>query len=261
MKLVPKKSLGQNFLHDPKILTKIIASADFSNDDVVLEVGPGTGNLTTLIHPKVKEVVAVEKDNRAIGGLRDKFKDSNVKIVEGDIMRFNPLDHGLSANNYKIVANIPYYITSNFLRITLEDWPRPKLIVLTIQEEVARRIMAKPPKMNVLALAVQFYSDPEVTGHILAGSFFPKPNVNSAIITLKPKVPPLSPDATKKYFSLIKSAFAEKRKQLAKVLGQKLNIPKEKIGEILTRIGIRQDARPEILSQDQWLALLKSLEK
>jgi len=261
MKLTPKKSLGQNFLHDPQILAKIIASADLNKNDIILEVGPGTGNLTKLIYPKVKEVIAVEKDSRAIEELKSMFQNSSVKIVEDDIMRFNPLNHGLLADGYKIVANIPYYITSNFLRIILEDWPRPKLIVLTIQEEVAQRITAKPPKMNVLALAVQFYSNPRITGHISAGSFFPKPNVDSAIITLQPKTPPLDSDNAKKYFSLIKSAFAEKRKQLAKVLGRKLNIPKEMIGEMLVRIGIRQDARPEILSQNQWLALLKSLEK
>jgi len=259
MKLIPKKSLGQNFLHDPQILAKIITSANLDEHDTVLEVGPGTGTLTKLIYPKVKEVIAVEKDSRAIEELKNMFQNSSVKIVEDDIMRFNPLDHGLLVNNYKIVANIPYYITSNFLKIILEDWPQPKLIVLTIQEEVAQRIMAKPPKMNILALAVQFYSNPRITGHISAGSFFPKPNVDSAIITLQPKTPPLDLDNAKKYFSLIKSAFAEKRKQLAKVLGQKLNIPKERIGEMLICIGIRQDARPEILSQDQWLALLKSL--
>jgi len=236
-----------------------IISADLNKNDIVLEVGPGTGNLTKLIHPEVKEVIAVEKDSRVIEELRNKFRDSNIKIIENDIMKFNPLDHDLATNNYKIVANIPYYITSNFLKIILENWPRPKLIVLTIQEEVAQRIIAKPPKMNILALAVQFYSDPVITGHISAGSFYPKPNVNSAIITLRPKTPPLDPDNAKRYFSLIKSAFAEKRKQLAKVLGLKLNIPKEKIGEALAHLGIQQDARPEILSQDQWLALLKSL--
>jgi 16S rRNA (adenine1518-N6/adenine1519-N6)-dimethyltransferase len=261
MKLSPKKSLGQNFLHDPKILDKIATAGNLKYDDVVLEVGPGTGNLTRLLAPKVQKVIAIEKDARAIEGLNIMFKNSNVEIVEGDVMKFNPSDLGLLSGNYKIVANIPYYITSNFLRIALENWPRPELIVLTVQNEVAQRIVSRPPKMNLLALSVQYYAEAEIVGKISAGSFFPKPEVDSAIIRLVPKESPLSPNETKEYFALLKSCFAEKRKQMAKVLGQKLDISKEKVGETLVHLGIRPDARPEILSQEQWLSLFHSLEE
>ncbi len=259
MRLTPKKSLGQNFLHDPKILDKIVRAANLQSEDTILEVGPGTGNLTKLIAPKVKQLIAIEKDARAITELRQMFFGKNVEILEKDVMRFDPATVNLIADGYKIVANIPYYITSHFIKIILEQWPRAKLIVLTVQEEVAQRIIAKPPRMSILALSVQFYTDAEIVGKISAGSFFPKPKVDSAIIRLAPKKPLLDPTEAKEYFSLLKACFAEKRKQMAKVLGQKLGIPKEKVGEALVRLGIRPDARPEILSQAQWLALLHNL--
>ncbi|HBT80747.1 MAG TPA: ribosomal RNA small subunit methyltransferase A [Candidatus Yanofskybacteria bacterium] len=261
MKISPKKSLGQNFLHDPKILGKITDAADLTKEDVVLEVGPGTGNLTKILSEKAGRVIAIEKDHRTIDELRSVFSSANVEIFEGDTLEINPRDLGLKEGGYKIVANIPYYITSNFIRQVLEFWPKPKLVVITIQKEVAQRIVAKPPHMNLLALSVQFYSNPKIVDYISAGSFFPKPNVDSAIIKLTPKEAPLDPTEAKRYFSLLKSAFAEKRKQLAKVAGQKEGIPKEAVAEILGHIGIRQDARPEILSQDQWLALLKCIDE
>lgn len=261
MNISPKKSLGQNFLHDPKILGKIIDAAELTKEDVVLEVGPGTGNLTKILSKKAGRVIAIEKDHRVIDELRSIFSSTNVEIFEGDALETNPKDIGLEDKAYKIVANIPYYITSNFIRQVLEFWPKSKLVVITIQKEVAQRIVAKPPHMNLLALSVQFYSDPQIVDYISAGSFFPKPNVDSAIIKLTPKEPPLSPTDAKKYFGILKSAFAERRKQLAKVVGQRMDIPKDKVGEALVHLGIRQDARPEILSQDQWLALLRALEK
>src|SRR3989338_3838064 len=169
--IIPKKSLGQNFLVNPRILNKIVEAAEISEKDTILEVGPGTGNLTQKLAEKAGKVIAVEKDRRLIEQLKEKFKDANAEIVEFDVLKLNIEtlieNLKLKIENYKIVANIPYYITSRFLRTVFEKWPKPELIVLTIQKEVAQRIMAKPaqagkpPHMNLLALSVQYYSEPE----------------------------------------------------------------------------------------------------
>src|SRR3989338_347395 len=132
----PKKSLGQNFLVNPHILDKIVSAAEISKDDIILEVGPGTGNLTKKLAEKARKVIAVEKDHRLIEPLKETLESCpNIEIIEADILRWCP-----SYTSYKIVANIPYYITSNFLRTVFEKWPAPNLIVLTIQREVAQRI-------------------------------------------------------------------------------------------------------------------------
>src|SRR3989344_5972122 len=222
----PKKSLGQNFLVNPHILDKIISAAEISKDDVILEVGPGTGNLTKKLAEKAKKVIAIEKDHRLIEPLKQTFKNhSNVEIMRGDILDTKTdfvLQSPSLSDKYKIVANIPYYITSNLLRTIFEAWPKPKLIVLTVQKEVAKRIVAKPPDMNLLALSVQFYSEPKIISYISRGSFRPMPKVDSAIIKLTPRNNEHgamnTADAhcsllTDHFFKLIRAGFSGKRKQ------------------------------------------------
>ena len=201
----PKRSLGQNFLINQGILDKIVRAAEVGPKDTVVEVGPGTGNLTRKLSEKAKRVVAVEKDHRLIEELKEKFKNSNVEIIEEDILKLKAESLKLKVGEYKIVANIPFYITSHFLRTVFEEWPKPKLIVLTVQKEVAQRIMAKPPHMNLLALSVQFYSSPTIIGYISKGSFRPMPKVDSAIIKLVPKKDTsVNKDI---FFKLIKAGF------------------------------------------------------
>lgn len=256
-----KKSLGQNFLVNPHILDKIISAAEISKDDVVLEVGPGTGNLTKKLAEKAKKVIAIEKDHRLVNYLEEEFSTKyamakSVEIVESDILKLETRNLKLETS-YKIVANIPYYITSNFLRTIFEKWPQPKIIVLTIQKEVAQRIMASPPHINLLALSVQYYSDPEIISYASKNNFQPVPKVDSAIMRLKPKALSLTPKGTESLFKLIRTGFSEKRKQLTSVLSKKLKIPKEKIIELFKLIGISSTARAENLSLEQW-QLLKS---
>src|SRR3989344_5100809 len=230
MKLFPKKSLGQNFLINQGILDKIIQAVEVEPEDIIIEVGPGTGNLTEKLAKKADQVIAIEKDRRLIELLKEKFKDSNIEIVEGDALEVDignlllssiSLAYGRKVN-YKVVGNIPYYITSNLLRTIFEKWPKPKLIVLTVQKEVAKRIVAKPPDMNLLALSVQFYSSPEIIGYISRGSFRPMPKVDSAIIKLTPRNNEHgamnTADAhcsllTDHFFKLIRAGFSGKRKQ------------------------------------------------
>ncbi len=153
--LVAKKSLGQNFLINEGVVARIVEAAEVGATDTILEVGPGTGNLTAALVAKAGKVIAIEKDTRAILPLREQFVDLPIHIVEADALKINPQDLGIKAGEYKIVANLPYYITSHFMRTVFQDWPRPTTMVLMVQKEVARRIVAKPPEMNLLALSVQ----------------------------------------------------------------------------------------------------------
>lgn len=255
-KIVPKKSLGQHFLVNPRVLDKIVAAAEISKNDVVLEVGPGTGNLTKKLAEKAGKVIAIEKDRRLIELLKETFKNTNVEIAEGDILKldietlFKNSKLEIGNSDYKVVGNIPYYITSHFLRTVFEKWPRPKLIVLTVQKEVAQRIVAKPPRMNLLALSVQFFSEPKIIGYISKKNFRPRPKVDSAIIKLIPKEKPaVDPE---KFFKLVRTGFSQKRKQLKnnlyKVLGHKTI-------EILNKAGVAPKARTEELSISDWLKI------
>lgn len=255
MEINPKKSLGQNFLINAGILEKIAGAAELNKDDIILEIGPGTGNLTKLLSEKAGQVIAIEKDSRLIEELKVRFPDT--KIIEEDILKFKPEEHGLGDGEYKIVANIPYYITSNLLRVIFEKWPKPKLIVLTIQKEVAQRIIAKPPEMNLLALSVQLYSEPKIIGYVSKGSFRPIPKVDSAIIKLVPKSG-LDIKNNEKVISIAKKAFAGKRKQLQNTLETFFG-SKEKTMAILDKEGINPESRPEQLTIEDWLKIADKL--
>ncbi|MEK7603910.1 MAG: 16S rRNA (adenine(1518)-N(6)/adenine(1519)-N(6))-dimethyltransferase RsmA, partial [Patescibacteria group bacterium] len=225
-----KKSLGQNFLINPGILDKIIAAAELDKNDTVIEIGPGTGVLTKKLAEQAGRIIAVEKDRRLIEGLKEKFKNASVEIIEGDILK---LDVGELIENspYKAVGNIPYYITSHLIKTIFEKWPAPEIIILTVQKEVAQRITAKPPRMNLLALSVQFYAEPKIVSFVSRGSFRPMPKVDSAIIKLAPLRQSRVGDheSKDKFFKLIKTAFAGKRKQLKNTIGL----------EILNKAGIK----------------------
>lgn len=252
----PKRSLGQNFLINEGILDKIVQAAEVGLEDTVLEIGPGTGNLTRKLSEKAGRVVAIEKDHRLIEELRDKFKGTNVEIVEDDILELKIED--LKLGNYKVVGNIPYYITSHLMRTVFEKWPRPQVVVLTVQKEVAQRIVAKPPDMNLLALSVQLYSSPKIVGYVSKGSFRPMPKVDSAIIRLHPKEE--SGEDNERLLGIIKAGFQGKRKQLANNLG-KFGMMKEDLLSIFDKMGIRQDVRAENLSLDQWKELANYIKK
>ena len=263
--IIPKKSLGQNYLVNRGVLDKIVETAEISKEDLVLEVGPGTGNLTEKLSERANQVVAIEKDSRLIKSLKERFKDSNVEIEEGDILKVDIrtlLDHRIPLSKasgnvgYKIVANIPYYITSNLLRSIFEKWPRPELIVLTVQKEVAKRIVVKPPDMNLLALSIQFYSDAEIISYVSKGSFRPIPKVDSAIIKLTPRDQPLLTDP-KMFFKLIRAGFSGKRKQLVNNLAKNFGMIKEDILKVFEKIGIEPAIRAENLSLNQWIELSK----
>src|SRR3989338_10833802 len=184
-----KKSLGQNFLKSPGIFSKIIEASKIANTDTILEIGPGTGELTKRLLEKALRVLAVEKDTRLITPLKEKFvkeiKSGKLVLVEADILDFKPATYNLQPNSYKLVANIPYYITGAILKKFLEIGPQPSRIVLLIQKEVADRIVAKNAKESILSMSVKSYGRPRIAGIVPPGCFVPPPTVDSAILVVE----------------------------------------------------------------------------
>ncbi|OGN07810.1 MAG: ribosomal RNA small subunit methyltransferase A [Candidatus Yanofskybacteria bacterium RIFCSPHIGHO2_01_FULL_45_42] len=255
--LKTKKSLGQNFLINQGVLDKIVRVAELNANDTVLEIGPGTGNLTEKLAEKAGRIIAIEKDRRLIAPLKEKFTEyNNVEIIEADILKLEIRNLKLEIGGYRVVGNIPYYITSHLLKTIFEKWLQPKLIVLTVQKEVAQRIVAKPPRMNLLALSVQYYSKPEIIGHVSRGSFRPIPKVDSAIIKLKMKNEKLKVGEAD-LFKIMRVGFSGKRKQLAGNLARYLKTDKPKMAEIFRKLGIKEDVRAENLSLEDWIKISK----
>lgn len=266
MQLRAKKSLGQHFLICDWAVEKCVEAAELTQDDIVLEIGPGTGVLTRAIASKVARVIAVEKDELLADTLAAQFKKegtTNVKILREDILR---LLSGASRDahdlpkKYKIVANIPYYLTARLLRMIFENRFPPELIVFTIQKEVAERMVAEPPHMNLLALSVQVFGKPEIIQIVPASCFIPKPRVESATI----KISHISGAFFKKnslekemFFRILHAAFAQKRKTLLNTLN--VLVPKPQLKRILLDNGFNPAIRAEALSLTDWARLIKSI--
>ncbi len=257
--LRPKKKLGQNFLQDPNILEKIVTIAEISEKDTVLEIGPGLGSLTRHLAESAKKVIAVEIDKNIIPAFNASLSGyANITIVEGDMLKISPAQI-IAAPAYLVVANIPYYITSALLRHLLEAEPRPKRMVLTIQEEVAQRICTpEGKKMSLLALSIQVYGKPEIAGKIPANAFYPRPKVDSAIIRIElydePRIPtPLLDN----FFQLAKAGFSQKRKTLRNSLAGGLHLSTEKTETLLREAKIDPRRRAETLNLEEWGNLSK----
>jgi len=277
----PSKGLGQNFLIDKNVLNKIIESSDIKPNDIILEVGPGIGTLTQKLAEKVHpvksreagisptaklfngagKVIAIEKDKKMCEILGETLKDfKNVKIVQGDILRYND-PKGTPTTNYKIVANIPYYLTSPLIRKFLEEKSPPQEMVLMLQKEVAQRICAKPPDMNLLAVSVQFYAEPKIISYVSKNCFWPSPKVDSAIIKIIPYKASGSPrpaGSTNLFFKVVKAGFSQPRKQLYSNLSKVLKLEKEEVKKWLSKNNIKPEQRAETLSIEDWKNLIKS---
>jgi 16S rRNA (adenine1518-N6/adenine1519-N6)-dimethyltransferase len=273
----PKKGLGQNFLVDPAHRARIVAAADLTSDDTVLEVGPGLGVLTELIAQQAGRVVAVELDDRLIPILRERFAGQpQVSIVHADILkvdvgaligesanqRTNESANGESRNSqYKVIANLPYYITSAAIRHLLESVPPPERLVLTVQREVAERMVASPPDMSLLALGVQFYATARIVEHIPAGAFYPKPKVDSAVVRLECRPEPVVSGVTAEaFFRAARAGFSQPRKQLRNSLAAGLAVSPTKAEAWLTGAGIAPQRRAETLTLQEWGALAQVVE-
>ena len=254
------KGLGQNFLQDPLALESIVAAAEIRPTDSVLEIGPGLGSLTRYLAVAAKEVIAVELDANLISPLKTVLSPhQNVQIIHGDILKLSPKDV-IPENNYLVVANIPYYITSAVIRHLLESGSKPRRIVLTIQKEVAQRICARPGDMSLLALSVQVYGAPRIAAHIPAAAFFPAPKVDSAVLVVDIYPTPLLKEGLlDTFFKLVKAGFSQKRKTLRNSLSSGLHISPINAAELLTRANIDPQRRAETLSIDEWERLSEIL--
>jgi 16S rRNA (adenine1518-N6/adenine1519-N6)-dimethyltransferase len=256
--LQPKKSLGQNFLFDENLLAQIADGAQLSAADEVLEIGPGLGSLTKQLASRAGRVVAVELDDRLWPILQDELTGlDQVELLHGDILEQDTAV--LFPGPYKVVANVPYYITGAILRHLLESTRKPSLILLTVQKEVAERITAVPPHMSLLAVSVQYYGQAEVLKTLKAGAFWPRPEVDSAVVRIDlTQVPEVGFDtaAEQKFFRIVRAGFSQKRKQLQKNLRQ-LGLSKTAAADLLLRAGIDGRRRAETLSLHEWRAILK----
>jgi len=254
------KSLGQNFLHDRNQLRKITAAADLAPTDKVLEIGPGLGPLTELLVEQAGHVLAIEKDARLVPLLQEHFASAaGLELLHADALEV-VRDHGRDWSDWKLVANLPYSVASPIL-IELAQNPRgPRLLVATLQLEVARRLTARAGEddYGVLTLLMALRYQPGAWFRIPRACFFPEPDIDSACIVLRRRATPLLPQDTEATFEkIVKRAFSERRKQMAKLL--KLDWPADQVTRALDGMQIRPDVRGEKLSLEQFVALTKNI--
>jgi 16S rRNA (adenine1518-N6/adenine1519-N6)-dimethyltransferase len=252
----PIKRLGQVFLRKKIYLKKMIKTAEIESKDIVLEIGPGTGNLTLELAKVAKKVIAVEKDKRMCEILKEvleKEEIKNVEILNQDILKF--LKEPIRFYPFKVVANIPYYLTSRLLRQLLEIKKKPTLIVLLVQKEVAERICAKPPFSNILAVSVQVFAEPKIVSFVKKEAFFPKPKVDSAILKIVPKKETKIKDE-KLFFKILRAGFFQPRKTILNNFAISFKIDKIEIEKWLNSAKIKKEMRPSQLSLKDWFSLL-----
>jgi len=278
----PSKRLGQNFLIDKSVIKKIIKEARLKTKDIVLEIGPGIGTLSQDLSKEAKKLIAVEKDLKMYDILKELLECWNVKnveLVKEDILKFNPLTYKLKAKSYKVVANLPFYLTAPAIRKFLETKFPPELMILVVQKEVAQRICARPPKMNILAVSVQFYAKPEIISYVSKKSFWPSPKVDSAILRISAINQRRKSAFNQRFFRIVKAGFSQPRKQLANNLSKKLELVnevclprslpssppfanaranKERTKSWLLKNNIQPTQRAETLTIKDWINLTKS---
>ncbi|MBL8165604.1 MAG: 16S rRNA (adenine(1518)-N(6)/adenine(1519)-N(6))-dimethyltransferase RsmA [Anaerolineae bacterium] len=257
--IVPRKSLGQNFLHDPNMLDKIVATAGLHAEDTVLEVGPGTGLLTERLARAVARVVTVEVDERLKPVLEETLAPyENVELIFQDILHVD-VETVMRTEPYSVVANVPYYITSAILRHLLEIRHRPRRLVLTVQFEVAERLIAKPNDMSILAVSVQFYGRPQIAARLKPSVFWPRPDVDSALVLIDTfQQPPVEIPNEKLFFRVVRAGFGQKRKQLKNSISSGLDLNAEQSALLFRRAEIDPSRRPETLRLEEWAALARA---
>ena len=251
----PKKSLGQHWLKDPEILADIAEAAELTGDDVVLEIGPGLGTLTSRLLARANSVTAVEFDADLARKLPGQFPGKKLTVVNQDILQF---DLNQLPKNYKVVANVPYYITSKIVEKLMTAENKPSIAVLLVQKEVAERIAAEAGNMSVLSVSVQILAEAEIDIEVPRQFFTPPPKVDSQVVVLRTRNNPLiTPEDQRDLFRIVKAGFSAKRKKLRSSLSGGLGIDKSVAEELLKNAGISPDARAEDLAIEDWKRLLK----
>ena len=268
--LKARKGLGQHFLIDGDVLELVASAAQLTSADIVMEIGPGLGVLTKELAKQAGWVIAIELDSKLAASLKQTLASfDNVTIINEDILRINPaallqeqkarfpsaINSPLS---YKVVANLPYYITSPVLRHFLEASVKPQTMVVMVQKEVAEAIVAKPGQMSLLSISVQFYGEPRIISYVPAQCFYPAPEVDSAIlrINLYPQ-PAVAVTDEKSFFELVRAGFTTPRKQICNSLAQGLGLPKAKVLSLLEKANIVPQRRAGTLTLNEWAQLLQ----
>lgn len=260
--MLKKKSLGQNFLKSKSVVSAIIDASDITPEEIILEIGPGEGFMTEELLKCSGKVIVVEKDHRLIPVLQEKFKEytevGKLDVLEKDILNFDIESLKYYKHPYKVIANIPYYITGQILRMFLESDFEPLSMTLLVQKEVAQRILAKDGKESLLSLSVKVFGEPKIVRYVPRGAFSPVPNVDSAVIIIqsisKDKLGGLNP---KIFFKILHAGFAHKRKQLLSNLS--IEFSKDIVTKTFENLGVNPKARAEDLSLSTWLELANKL--
>ncbi|HEY7624066.1 MAG TPA: 16S rRNA (adenine(1518)-N(6)/adenine(1519)-N(6))-dimethyltransferase RsmA [Candidatus Limnocylindria bacterium] len=256
-------SLGQRFLVDRSVLSAIVDAAEITGHDDVLEVGPGPGVLTRELATRARSVTAVEVDERMVRILAETLGDhGNVRVVHGDALRADL--YGLSDRPFtRIVANLPYQITTPLLERFLADARRPPLVVVLVQHEVARRLVATPrdaKERGYLSIFAQSFAEPRLVRRVPARAFRPPPRVDSAVVSLRTRArPAFAPLAQEPFLRLVSDAFRHRRKQLRSALGHEAGLDRERATAVLAAAGIRPERRPEELALEEWIALARAI--
>ena len=265
-----RKGLGQNFLVNAAILDKITQAAALSSSDLVIEVGPGLGVLTRQLVNKAGHVIAVEVDSHMIEILQNSLgSNPNLSLIQRDILEVDPLDLVLQesprfASNilppyqYKVVANLPYYITQPILRRFCEARLKPSMMVVMLQKEVAKNIVAKPGDLSILAISIQFYGKPQIMAIVPAGNFYPAPKVDSAILKIEMySQTAVQVTSNENFFRTVRAGFCAARKQLANSLSQGLELPKLEVLSLMQKAEVGPQKRAETLTLEEWARLEK----
>lgn len=260
--LTPSKQYGQNYLISEKPIREMVAAADLQTSDVVVEIGPGFGVLTLAVAPGVKKLISFEIEKKLQGYWEEKQKElPSLEIVWGNfIYQFGEIQSTFP-KKYKVMANIPYQITSQILRLLLEAEHKPERIIVMVQKEVAQRICAKPGEMSLLAISVQYYGEPKMICKVTKGNFFPAPKVDSAVLMIS-NIRPASAQTTaaeKEFFEVVRAGFAHPRKQLWSNLAEKFPAHKEHIKSILKDVAGDEKIRAEELSVEQWKKIVQEM--
>ena len=252
--LGPKKELGQHWLRDPEILAEIAEVAELGKDDVVLEIGPGLGTLTSRLLARAQRVVAVEFDADLARKLPGQFPGKNLDVINEDILQF---DLNQLPTGYKVVANVPYYITSKIVEKLMTAENKPSLAVLLVQKEVAERIAAEPGEMSILAVSAQLFAQAKLDIEVPRQFFAPPPKVDSQVVILRTRTEPLvDSEDQKDFFRIVKAGFSAKRKKLRSSLSGGLGVSKASAEQLLKKANISPDVRAEDLAIDDWQRLL-----
>ncbi len=251
------KSLGQHWLYDRVALAHIADCAELTSTDTVLEIGPGLGTLTSELLRRAGRVVAVEFDSELARKLPAQFPGKNLEVIHSDILKF---DLSTLPTGYKVVANVPYYITSKIVKMLMTAKNKPSIIVILVQKEVAQRMAAKPGKMSILTVSAQIFAEVTLGNVVPAELFTPSPKVDSQVVILQKRKEPFFTDINENdFFRVVKAGFSAKRKKLRSSLSGGLKLPKNEIEIILKKADISPDVRAEALDLDAWIRLVKVL--